>query len=474
MQGEKDEQEELFFFGSLDSLVPDDDPYRRLDVLLDLRWLRRATHHLYSSTGRPSVDPVVIAKLLLIAYLQGITSERELMRQVQVNLSYRRFLHYRLGEALPDHSALTRSRQRLGEATVRRLFEYVLKLCIDAGLVGGELQSVDSTFVQANASLASLRPRLVFVEARTFTEKLFAADSSVEEEQDDNDDGPARGGKDGRRRNDGYVSKTDPDSGLYRRRGLRSHLGFLVHFAVDRGKQVITGVLATGAQERDAAQLLPLLEQVEQVGVTVEAVAADRGYSTAEVYHALSEREIDAFIPQQRRSNPEHFDHDHFAYDQQHDRYLCPNGAWLDRTQGAAGLRYRARPADCGPCPLRTRCTSGRARTLNISLYDADLAAARWLQGTLAAKRAARDRRICSERTFGEAKDNHGLRRAQRRGLPNVTVQSLLTATAINIKRYLKAQTKAFPAAAALQPLLQPCLLALPTQKYSPFSPQPV
>jgi transposase len=120
MQGEKLDQEDLFFYGSLDSLVPQDDPYRRLNSLLSLAWLRTETRHLYASTGRPSVDPVVIAKLLLIAYLQGITSERELMRQVQVNLSYRRFLHYRLSEALPDHSNLTRSRQRLGEKTIRR------------------------------------------------------------------------------------------------------------------------------------------------------------------------------------------------------------------------------------------------------------------------------------------------------------------------------------------------------------------
>lgn len=455
MQGEQSEQEDMFYYGSLDSLVPEDDPYRRLDALLDLSWLRRETRALYSSTGRPSVDPVVIAKLLLIAYLQGITSERELVRQVQVNLSYRRFLHYRLSQALPDHSALTRSRQRLGEATIRKVFEYVLRLCIDAGLVGGELQSVDSTFVQANASLASLRPRLVALEAELFTRKLFAVDSATEAGQDD-DDRPGMGGrKQGGRRNDDYVSRTDPDSGVYRRKGLKSRLGFLVHFAVDRSKQVITGVLTTSAQERDAAQLVPLLQEVAEAGIAVQAVAADRGYSTAEVYHALAEQGIDAFIPQQRRNAAGHFTHDSFEYDQPNDRYRCPNGAWLRRVKSAEGLRYKARVADCRSCPLRAECTSGKVRTLNISPYVADLAAARLLQATTAAKRAARDRRICSERTFAEAKDNHGLRRAQQRGLPNVTVQGLLTATAINLKRYLKAQTRAFPAAAAVRTLLQ-------------------
>lgn len=472
MQGEKDDQGDMFFYGSLDSLVPEDDPYRRLDALLDLGWLRRETHHLYSTTGRPSVDPVVIAKLLLIAYLQGITSERELMRQVQVNLSYRRFLHYRLSEALPDHSALTRSRQRLGEDTIRKVFEYVLALCIDAGLVGGELQSVDSTFVQANASLASLRPRLVAAEAKTFTEKLFAADASEEAEQGD-DDRPAKGGrKRDRRLNEAYVSKTDPDSGLYRRRGLKSHLGFLVHFAVDRSKQVITAVLATSAQERDAAQLMPLLAQVEQAGITVKAVAADRGYSSGEVYHALAQQAITAFIPQQRQAATGHFSHDRFVYDEENDRYLCPNSAWLRRVKGASGLRYRARWTDCRACSLREQCTSGHVRTLNISPHDAELQAARLLQSTPAAKRAARDRRICSERTFGEAKDYHGLRRAHSRGRANMTIQSLLTATSINLKRYLKAQTRAFPAAVGLRAQQVSCPLTTLTLRSVALNPR--
>ena len=238
MQGLKVEQDDLFFYGSLDGLVPEDDPFRRLDALLDFSWLRRETQHLYGSTGRPSIDPVVIAKLLLIAYLQGITSERELMRQVQVNLSFRRFLHYRLSEALPDHSCLTRSRQRLGETTIRRIFEHVLQLCLDAGLIGGELQTVDSTFVQANASLASLRPRLVEVEAQRFARQLFRLNPGPEDDHDE-DEGASGSGtrrRGGLRRNDVYMSKTDPDAGIDRRGGGKSRLGYLVHYVVDRSR----------------------------------------------------------------------------------------------------------------------------------------------------------------------------------------------------------------------------------------------
>ena len=222
MQGQKPPQEGLFYYGSLDDLVPPDDRYRRLDQNLDLAWVRRQTRTLYSWTGRPSIDPVVIAKLLLIAYFEGITSERELLRQVQVNLAFRRFIGYRLDEPAPDHSSLSRARYRLGQPFFRKLFEYVLRLCLDTGLVGGEHQAIDSTFVQANASLASLRPRLVPVAAQEFTERVFR-ENPVEEE---GAGGPGPPRKPTSTRNRDYVSRTDPDQrpdgpqGPYRPAGL--------------------------------------------------------------------------------------------------------------------------------------------------------------------------------------------------------------------------------------------------------------
>jgi transposase len=450
MQGRKQEQEALFYFGSLDSLVPEDDPFRRLDAILDLSWLRRETRSLYSAVGAPSIDPVVIAKLMLILYFEGLGSERELMRQVQVNLSYRRFLHYGLSERLPDHSNLTRARQRLGEATIRKLFEYVLRLCLDAGLIGGRLQSIDSTFVQANASLSSLRPRLVAVEAERITKQLFGGEGSVEEE--DEQGGPPA--KKRRRRNDDYTSKTDPDSSLYRRQGIKARLGYLVHFAVDKTSSIVTAVLTTGAEHRDAAQLLPLVDEVRDQGIAVEAVTADGGYSSGEVYHGLAERDITAFIPQQSpgAERQGRFGQDRFTYDREADSYICPNGSRLKRQKRrGTRRRYMASARDCRSCPLHDLCTTAKARMLEISPYEAELAAARKLQQTPAAKRAARDRRILSERSFAEAKDNHGLRRADQRGRPNVHIQALLTATAMNLKRYLRAQTQVFPAAAALR-----------------------
>jgi len=454
MQGQKPPQQELFYYGSLDHLVPPDDPYRRLDQLLDLTWVRRETRTLYSWTGRPSIDPVVIAKLLLIAYLEGITSERKLMRQVQVNLAFRRFLGYRLDEEVPDHSSLSRARYRLGQPFFRKLFEWVLRLCLDAGLVGGEHQAVDSTFVQANASLASLRPRLVPVAARQFTERVFQENPLADgaERAAGDDHRPPR--KPATTRNRDYVSRTDPDSGILARKGRRqARLGYLVHYSVDRLKKIVTGVRTVAAHVTDASQLVPLVDALRAGGLPVRSVAADRGYSTGRVYERLHQRGILAFIPLPQKGGRRRglFSQEAFRYDAALDQFCCPNGAALTLRQVRQGeRRYRPRASDCAACPLRPQCTRGKVRTLTISPYHAYLQEARRLQTTAAAKRAAVARRTGPENLFSEAKGQHGLSRARYRGLAKMEQQALLTATVQNLKRYLRAGTRATSGAIAL------------------------
>ena len=130
MQGLHEPEPKFFYQVNLEQLVPEDDFYRALERVVDVSFVRRWTAHLYSHTGRPSVDPQVIIKLLLIAYLEGVTSERQLMRQVQVNLSHRRYIGYDLDEAVPDHSAISRNRSLFGREFFQELFDHVVKLCI--------------------------------------------------------------------------------------------------------------------------------------------------------------------------------------------------------------------------------------------------------------------------------------------------------------------------------------------------------
>src|SRR3954463_11680870 len=144
---------------SLEELVPMDHFYRRLDAMLDLSFVRELVAERYAaSSGRPSVDPVVFFRLQLVMFFEDIRSERQLMRVAADRLSVRWFLGYNLNEALPDHSSLTKIRERYGLEIFRRFFEEIVELCVEAGLVWGEELYVDSTKVEANAAVDSLAP----------------------------------------------------------------------------------------------------------------------------------------------------------------------------------------------------------------------------------------------------------------------------------------------------------------------------
>src|SRR5215210_9330203 len=157
---------------SLEDLVPRDHFYRHLEAKLDLSFVRDWTRELYAERGRPSIDPVVFCKLQLIMFFEGIRSERQLIAMASLNLAHRWYLGYALDEDLPDHSSLTRIRQRLGIAIFQRFFEKVVDLCQDAGLVWGQELYFDATKVEANAGIPSLVPRF-YIETKAHLADLF-------------------------------------------------------------------------------------------------------------------------------------------------------------------------------------------------------------------------------------------------------------------------------------------------------------
>lgn len=174
MQGLHEPEPKLFYQVHPEQLVPKDDFYRVLKCAVALSFVRQRTAHLYSHSGRLSVDPWVIIKLLLIAYLEGVTSERQLMRQMQLNRAYRRYIGYYLEEAIPDHNAISRNWSLFGKELFQQLFDHGVKLRIQEGLVAGVHQSVDSTLVPANASIDSLMPRQVANSPQCFVKQVFA------------------------------------------------------------------------------------------------------------------------------------------------------------------------------------------------------------------------------------------------------------------------------------------------------------
>jgi transposase len=443
MQGCKQFEPRLFYQVSLEELVPKDHLVRRLAEVLDLSWIRSATAGLYSHTGRRSTDPVVVAKLLLLGYFYNIDSERQLMRNVQVNLAYRWYLGYDLDEEIPDHSILSKARRRFGAAFFEQLFEFTLGRCQDAGLVAGQNVLIDSTIVQANASLDSLST-LRYRPAEYWEQLEQRAEPEIDSQDSDRHLGQKRPRQD--RTSDSKYSKTDPDASLYRRRGREAKLAYKTHFLADSDNGVITAVATSSAAVDDTTVVPQLLDDHEhRCGRPIRAVA-DQLYGSQDCLGYLQDRDIETVIGQRKGGNAHGgFDKSVFEYDSDRDVYRCPAGHVLRRrrTQKSDNKAfYSCDSATCGQCRLRERCipSAEPQRVRQVTRFDTPyIERAQAACASREGRRLLKKRQTCIEGLFGQAKSQHGLDRARLRGLPKMHIQGLLTAMVLNIKKLLAA-----------------------------------
>jgi len=405
------------------------------------------------------VDPIVLFKALLVGYLYGITSERRLMAETQVNLAYRWFLGYDLDEAIPDHSVLSKARGRFGPEVFERFFQRSIELCREAGLLEEGPVYVDSTLIRAGASLDSLRRREdVCQPPLPVTEYLQRLDQEAEADQkrealaEERPPGPREedrhraGARRPGRPNEELVSRIDPEATLVDRPDFGRHLAYKAHLAVGgRRGQVITAAVATTGATADEHLLAEVLWQHRRLsGLGIPEAVADAKYGTGPNYRYLDQVGITAFIPTTRFGNQHTgiWGREHFTWLPAEDAYLCPAGQRLRRHSNQSGtqrVRYQAPKGSCLACQFRSPCApSGRARSLHRS-WALDLVEA--AQGRLVrplGKRRLVERKAYVEGIFGLAKELHGLRRTRFNGRRRVQIQVWLTAAAMNIKKAVR------------------------------------
>lgn len=461
---------------SLEQLVPAEHFYRYLERELDLSFVRDWVKECYASNGRPSIDPVVFFKLELILFFEGLRSERQLIEIASVNLAHRWYVGYNLDEPLPDHSSLTRVRQRFGVDVFRRFFEHVVDLCNEAGLIWGKELLVDATKVRANASMDSLLPRLAEVVDDHLVE-LFGDQRVPAEPVMEEDAAPLLLHPEGRagthvehpgeeRRWDvlkesrldperslspGYerlssrkISRTDQDATPMAVRYGGTALGYQDHYLVDGGKaRIILHALITPG---DVMENQPFVDQLRRTmfryRLRPRRVVGDTTYGTTDNIRALEDDGIRAFMPlPEWEKSSSYFRLSEFVYDAERDIYVCPQGqtlspGWVDE-QGER-IQYHAPSAICAACPVRDRCTSHqRGRLIYRSFHASYLERVRGYHATPAFQKAMRKRSVWVEPLFAEAKQWHGLAKFRLRGLANVNIEGLLIATGQNLKRWL-------------------------------------
>ena len=443
MQSRKDRwQEDLFVASPLRDLVPEDHILKRVDRVLDLSWLHDAVSECYCpDNGRPSIDPESALRLMLAGFFEGIVQDRRLMRRAQTDLAFRWFAGYRLDEALPDRSSLTRIRQRWGAQLFRKVFERTVKQCREAGLVNADTVHIDATLIRADVSWDSITTRHV--------EDVMEANREQEKPPEDEEQPSApRGRPRTAPPKAKKFSPTDPDATMATS-CKQYHLEptYKQHTAVEDSNGIIVDVEVTTGEASEGRHLMEQLDRVEAtVERPVKKVTCDGGYAHGANYAELEIRNVEAVIPPQkvagRKKEPQRIPARRFKYDERKDRVKCPAGKILHRTKAVTNRNaviYRSRACDCQNCPLRARCIAPASKVRTIRLgegFTALLRARRRMEKGWdePARQTYARHRWRVEGVHGRAKTYHGLNRATQRGLTNVRIQAYLTAAAMNLK----------------------------------------
>ncbi|GAG57704.1 hypothetical protein ES703_45492 [subsurface metagenome] len=445
MQGKKEFNQRIYYNINLDSLVPEDHLLKRLERLISFNFVRDITKSYYSHTGKPSIDPVVLVKMLLVGYLFDIRSERKLVEEISLNLAYRWYIGYDLDEEIPDHSIFSKARVRFGKKLFVEIFEKILVKCIELGLVSKKGMLIDSTIVRANASDGSMVE--IDLSPGQYWKRLDRPDRPKKKLSGARYTGEVDKSKMGKRRRDinrlslRKKSKTDPDATIVRKPGMGSHLSYKAHIATDTNG-IITAVSASPSVSHDIGSVPDLIQSHEKILGTPSWIAADTKYGSEECLRYLQDKNIKTAIrPETKTSKPGYFSKNKFKYDSSRDCYVCPNGKLLKRRSKnypQNRINYSSNKKDCNLCPLKGKCISaGSFRT--VSRYDSPCywKARSWYDSGYG-RVMQKLRGTILEGIMGQAKTYHGMSKAKFRGLNKVEIQFLLTATALNLKKMVK------------------------------------
>ena len=367
----KHEQEQLFYEFRLDEVVPGDHLVREIAAVLDLTWVRAELASYYSPLGRPSIDPVLMIRMLIVGYVFAIRSERLLCREVQVNLAYRWFCGLSIEDKIPDHSAFSRARnERFRNSDIfRRVFERVVEACIAAGLVGGEGFAVDASLIVADANKQRSIPGSEWQKTRdpetasravkeylaTLDDAAFGAASEVTPK---------------------FVSPSDPAAQWTGAMRGPAFFAYADNYLVDVKFGVIVDVEASRAiRQAEAGAAKTMISRTEErFGLKPERLAADTAYGSAATLHwIVDEKKITPHIPVIDKSKREDgsLSRANFTFDKGN-VYVCPQGKLLHTTgriHDGVTVLYRARTHDCSPCPLKPKPTLAN-RSIVPSMRD--------------------------------------------------------------------------------------------------------
>ena len=429
-------QSQLFYLFNLEERIPESHLLRRLNpvVLQVLADLREKLAPFYSEIGRPSIDPELMIRMLIVGYCYGIRFERRLCEEVEMHLAYRWFCRLDLEDGVPDHSTFSVNRHgRFRDSDIlRHVFEAVVRACMDAGLVKGDGFAVDASVIEADASRYhgkapdeidwSLPER----QTRAVAEFLTALD----------DEDP-----DADRKLPKAISPVDPCSAWTAKANKRVQFGYGLNYLIDIESAIIVDVEATPARTYDevVATKVMIKRTDERMGLKPKRLAADTAYGTAKFLSWLIGTGITPHIPVWDKGRREDgtFSRSDFAFDKKRNVYVCPTGKLLTttgRVHDGRTILYLASTRDCGSCPIKPQCTPNMTfRKIPRDVHEDARDQARALMGTPSFVKS-RDERKKVEMRFAHLKTHHRFERMRLRGLSGARDEFHLAAIVQNLK----------------------------------------
>ena len=451
LRDRKTQQQGEYELVMLEELVPQDHFLRKVDAAVDFSFIHDMCKDLYCpDNGRPSIDPEMLFKMLLLGYLYGIKSEVKIAEAVNENIAFKWFLGLKLTEKGPDHATISINRVRRfrDNNIAEQIFDEILKQCMDKGLVGGAILYTDSTHIKAKANKHRKALLTVDTSPKEYMEELDEQIDLDREslnkkpfDRNDNDPDPPTGGGMAKR----MISLTDPDSGQQTREGKPDGFHYSEHRTVDSKNNVIVNVHVEPANVNDITPVPTILKEIQQrLGQLPKYMGFDAGYHSAWIAHLLEKNRIQGVIGYRRHTHQNDvFGKYRFRYEPYFDAYICPEGRHLYwKTTNRTGFReYWSSSRDCANCLRKRECMSEKSkrRLVTRHVWQDALDEITWFTKTTIGRRIYSWRKQTIERSFAEAKENHGLRYARMLGIKNMREQCFLTAAAQNIKRLVMA-----------------------------------
>lgn len=444
MIGRKAEVQNKLFYEAinLERRIRKDHFLRKISRLIDFDFIYKEVQETYGNNGNVSVPPPVILKMMLLLVLYNVRSERELMDTIPERLDWLWFLGYDLDDDIPNHSVLSKARNRWGVAAFKSFFERIVWQCVEAGLVDGSKLFMDSSMVKTDASNNSV---VNTTKLQRYLNKSYRIlETRLEEEKASSDDSTAKGGD----ANKKHISTTDPDASVVRRGHGRSKLQYQVHRGVDEKHEVITATEVTPGEVHESHRMDSLIDKHNKnTGKRASTIVADSKYGTTNNYLSCFDRGIDSHFQSLESTGRGTgrqkgiFSKEDFVFNPDSNTFTCPAGNTLTIRKYykyRSHYEYICPKSICSKCQLKSQCTRSKTgRTLKRHIRQDELNLMLNLANSKQSKTDIKTRQHLMERSFARA-ERYGFKRARWRRLWRVQIQEYLTATIQNIKTLVK------------------------------------